>query len=81
MSIHNFFMKITDLLVGDKAYIKSINCEDSLHIHLMELGLASNTLIKIINKSNYLITISFRNTNFTLTKDIGDKIDCFNRQS
>ena len=72
-------MKLTDLEVGDKAYIKSINCEDSLHVHLMELGLVRDTVIKIINKSNYLITISFRNTNFTLTKDISDKIDCFNR--
>ena len=72
-------MKLTDLSVGDIAYIKSINCENSLRIHLMELGLVSNTLIKVINKSNYLITISFRNTNLTLTKDIGDNIDCFNR--
>lgn len=72
-------MKLTELRVGDKAYIKSINCENNLRIHLMELGLVSNTLIKVINKSNYLITISFRNTNFTLTKDIGDNIDCFNR--
>ena len=72
-------MKLTDLSVGDKAYIKSINSENNLCIHLMELGLVSNTLIKVINKSNYLITISFRNTNLTLTKDIGDNIDCFNR--
>ena len=72
-------MKLTDLEVGDIACIKSINCENNLLIHLMELGLVSNTLIKVINKSNYLITISFRNTNFTLTKDIGDNIDCFNR--
>ena len=79
MSIHNFFMKLTDLNVGDIAWIKSINCDNNLRIHLMELGLVSNTLIKIINKSNYLITISFRNTTFTITKDIGDNIDCFNR--
>ena len=72
-------MKLTDLSIGDKAYIKSINCENSLRIHLMELGLVRNTLIKIINKSNYLITISFRNTNLSLTKNIGDNIDCFNR--
>ena len=72
-------MKLTDLEVGDIACIKSINCENNLLIHLMELGLVSNTLIKVINKSNYLITISFRNTTFTLTKDIGDNIDCFNR--
>ncbi len=72
-------MKLTDLEVGDKAYIKSINCEDSLHIHLMELGLVRDTVIKVINKSSYLITISFRNITLSLTKDIGDNIDCFNR--
>ena len=72
-------MKLTDLNVGDIACIKKINCDNNLRIHLMELGLVSNTLIKIINKSNYLITISFRNTTFTITKDIGDNIDCFNR--
>ena len=79
MSAHNFFMKLTDLCIGDIACIKSIKCEYGLRIHLMELGLVRNTLIKIINKTNYLITISFRNTTFTLTKNIGDKIDCFNR--
>ncbi len=72
-------MKLTDLSVGDIAYIKSINCENSLHIHLMELGLVRDTVIKIINKSSYLITISFRNITLSLTKDIGDNIDCFNR--
>lgn len=72
-------MKLTDFMVGDTACVKSINCDEALRIHLMELGLVSNTLIKIINKTNYLIIISFRNTTFTITKDIGDKIDCFNR--
>lgn len=72
-------MKLTDLEVGDKACIKSINCENNLLIHLMELGLVRDTVIKIINKSSYLITISFRNITLSLTNDIGDNIDCFNR--
>ena len=72
-------MKLTDFMVGDTACVKNINCDEALRNHLMELGLVSNTLIKIINKTNYLIIISFRNTTFTITKDIGDKIDCFNR--
>ena len=45
----------------------------------MELGLVRDTVIKIINKSSYLIAISFRNITLSLTKDIGDNIDCFNR--
>ena len=69
-------MKLTDLEVGDIACIKSINCENNLLIHLMELGLVRDTVIKIIRKTDYLITIRYRNIDMVLTCDIGDKIDC-----
>ena len=69
-------MKLTELEVGDIACIKSINCENNLLIHLMELGLVKNTLIKVLRKSSYLIIIRYRNIDISLTYDIGDLIDC-----
>lgn len=69
-------MKITDLKIKDKAWIKEIRCNKNLCIHLMELGLVKDTLIKVIRKTKYLITIRYRNIDIVLTSDIGDKIDC-----
>ena len=69
-------MRITDLSVGASAWINKIDCNKELCIHLMELGLVSGTLIKIIRKTDYLITIRYRNIDMVLTCDIGDIIDC-----
>lgn len=69
-------MKLTDLGIGMSAWIKDIKCNYDLCIHLMELGLVKNTLIKIIRKSSYLIIIRYRNIDISLTYDIGDLIDC-----
>ena len=69
-------MKITDLNIGTSAWIRKVNGNRDLCIHLMELGIVSGTLIKIIRKTDYLITIRYRNIDMVLTCDIGDKIDC-----
>lgn len=68
-------MKLTDLKTGDIACIKSIYCNNSLRIHLMEMGLINNTKIKVLRIISDLITISFRNTTLTITKDIGAAIE------
>lgn len=74
-------MKITDLKVGDKAYIKSINCNSELLIHLLELGLVKNTTIIVKSIVDNTITINYRNSNLVINKDIGDCIDCAIRKS
>lgn len=70
-------MKLSEIPKNNLARIKAIDIKDkALKIHLMEMGLVNNTEVKVIrySKNKKIITISFRNYELSLSKDILDNI-------
>lgn len=71
-------MTLMDLKIDDFTYIKCINIKDnSLKIHLLEIGLVYNTKIRLLYKDSNIVVINYRNTNIILSKDISINIEVY----
>ena len=72
-------MKLSSLNVGDSAYIKNIQGNNDLTIHLMEMGLVKNTKIKVIKIINNkeLTVIKYRGEVMSITLDIAHMIEVY----
>ena len=71
-------MKLMNLKIDDYSYIKYINIKDnSLKIHLLEIGLVYNTKIRLLYKDSNIVVINYRNTNILLSKDIAINIEVY----
>ena len=71
-------MTLMDLKIDDFTYIKCINIKDnSLKLHLLEIGLVYNTKIRLLYKDSNIVVINYRNTNILLSKDIAINIEVY----
>ena len=71
-------MKLVNLKINDLGYIKCINIKDnSLKLHLLEIGLVYNTKIRLLYKDSNIVVINYRNTNILLSKDIAINIEVY----
>ena len=71
-------MTLMDLKIDDFTYIKCINIKDnSLKIHLLEIGLVYNTKIRLLYKDSNIVVINYRNTNIILSNDIAINIEVY----
>ena len=66
-----------NLNVGDKAYIKDINCNYDLKVHLLEQGLVKDTRVLITLKKRDLIAISYRGSIVVLSSNIAYNIEVY----
>lgn len=71
-------MTLMNLKIDDFTYIKCINIKDnSLKLHLLEIGLVYNTKIRLLYKDSNIVVINYRNTNILLSKDIAINIEVY----
>ena len=71
-------MTLMNLKIDDFTYIKCINIKDnSLKLHLLEIGLVYNTKIRLLYKDSNIVVINYRNTNIILSKDISINIEVY----
>ena len=71
-------MTLMNLKIDDFTYIKCINIKDnSLKLHLLEIGLVYNTKIGLLYKDSNIVVINYRNTNILLSKDIAMNIEVY----
>ncbi len=47
----NEYITLNDILPGEKAKIKTINLEGSMHRRLLDIGLIENTITECVGKS------------------------------
>lgn len=47
----NEYITLNDILPGEKAKIKAINIEGSMHRRLLDIGLIENTITECVGKS------------------------------
>ncbi len=74
--IQDNIKRLSDLNVGDEADVISVAGNDELRIKIMEMGVTSNTKVKIIKKAplNDPIAISIRGYDLTLRKNEADVV-------
>ena len=71
-------MKLVNLKINDLGYIKCINIKDnSLKLHLLEIGLVYNTKIRLLYKDSNIVIINYRNINILLSNDIAFNIEVY----
>lgn len=71
-------MKLVNLKINDLGYIKCINIKDnSLKLHLLEIGLVYNTKIRLLYKDSSIVIINYRNINILLSNDIAFNIEVY----
>ena len=76
MSIHNFFMKLTDIKTNEIACIKELNIKDrGLKLRLMEMGFVKNTKLKIIYKNKDSMILKIRDYDVAFSTNILDQIE------
>ena len=71
-------MKLMNLKIDGLGYIKYINIKDnSLKLHLLEIGLVYNTKIRLLYKDSSIVIINYRNINILLSNDIAFNIEVY----
>lgn len=71
-------MKLMNLKIDDLGYIKYINIKDnSLKLHLLEIGLVYNTKVRLLYKDSNIAIINYRNINILLSNDIAFNIEVY----
>lgn len=71
-------MKLTNLKINGLGYIKYINIKDnSLKLHLLEIGLVYNTKVRLLYKDSNIAIINYRNINILLSNDIAFNIEVY----
>ena len=71
-------MTLMDLKIDDLGYIKYINIKDnSLKLHLLEIGLVYNTKVRLLYKDSNIAIINYRNINILLSNDIAFNIEVY----
>ena len=71
-------MKLVNLKINDLGYIKCINIKDnSLKLHLLEIGLVYNTKVRLLYKDSNIAIINYRNINILLSNDIAFNIEVY----
>ena len=67
-------MVLCDLKIGDSAYVKEININNTSKLRLYELGLIEGTKIKLILKSKGINAYLFRNTQIAIRNNDAKRI-------
>lgn len=71
-------MKLMNLKIDDLGYIKYVNIKDnSLKLHLLEIGLVYNTKVRLLYKDSNIVIINYRNINILLSNDIANNIEVY----
>lgn len=71
-------MKLMNLKIDGLGYIKYINIKDnSLKLHLLEIGLVYNTKVRLLYKDSNIVIINYRNINILLSNDIAFNIEVY----
>ncbi len=71
-------MKLMNLKIDGLGYIKYINIKDnSLKLHLLEIGLVYNTKVRLLYKDSNIVIINYRNINILLSNDIANNIEVY----